>query len=69
MALHHMEQDELDFEYTYFWKDTWGHDQTDIYKIDLAAFTRPQAWSARFAWWRWCVGEPRGTAAHSQHSA
>ena len=38
MARHHMEQDELAFQHTYFWKDTWGHDQTDIYKIDLAAF-------------------------------
>ena len=74
MARHHMEQDELAFQYTYFWKDTWGNDKTDTYNIDLAALrqgrsTRPQAWSASFAWWRWCVGEPRGNAAHSQHSA
>ena len=33
-----MEQDELAFQYTYFWKDTWGHDQTDIDTLDLAAF-------------------------------
>ena len=33
-----MEQDELAFQHIYFWKDMWGHDQTDIYNIDLLSF-------------------------------
>ena len=38
MAPQRLEQEEFAFQYVNFWKDTWGHDQTDIYKIDLAAF-------------------------------
>ena len=37
MARHHMEKDELAFQYTYFRKDTWGNDKPDTYEIDLAA--------------------------------
>ena len=40
MARHHIERDELAFQHTYFWKDTWGNDKSDTYNIDLAALSQ-----------------------------